>query len=239
MKKEIKGVIFDLDNTLIDIHNTVKNADDAVFEEIKKDFKQINYQLFREFIDKTNKEFKTIPYDKRNIQLFYEIFARVSSVELEQKHIEKYSNIFEEYFLRRLEFTDEADETIKKLKKAGLKIGLLTGEGLYPGSKTKTISNIEFIHHFDITVIAKVNIAESKEEVEAFVKTASMLELKPSEIIFVGDMPEIDIDNAKKAGMMAVLFDKYNVKKGRKKIFEPDYIIETMKDLYRILDIDI
>lgn len=238
MKREIKGVIFDLDNTLIDSSSMIKNADSAILEEMKRDFKQINEELFRDILSKTDEEFKAVPYKERYGKLFYEIFGRLSGLEFGRGHTERYSSIFEEYLFNRFEFTEGAEETIKRLKEAGLRIGLLTGEGMYPGSKKNTLNNIDFMRHFDITVIAKESIDESKKDVKAFIKTASLMDLRPEEILFVGDVPELDIDNAKKAGMLTVLFDKYNGEKRRKSTFEPDYAVDDMRELYSILNIN-
>ncbi len=238
MKKEIKGVLFDLDNTLIDASSTIEKADEAVLNEMKKDFKDLNKELFNEINHRVNKEFKNTPYKERNRTLFYELFGKVSGFEFKKDHLDKYSDIFEEYLFRRIEFSEGVEEVIKKLKDNGLKIGLLTGEGMYPGSKSNTIKNLPFMKNFDLTVIAMESIEESKKEVNAFIKTAKLLGLRPEEIIFIGDMPEVDIDNAKEAGMLTVLFDRYNKDKKRKEKSEPDYIIEDIKELYTALNLE-
>jgi putative hydrolase of the HAD superfamily len=239
MKKEIKGVIFDLDDTLINASRTIEKANKAVLNEMKKDFKEMNEELFKELDKKTNEKFNEVEFKERMKGLFYELFRTVSKMPFTEDHIRKYSDIFEEHIFNRIEFTEGVREVIGMLKAEGLKIGLLTGEGYYPGSKTKTLERIDFIKNFDVTVVAKVDIDESKKTPDAFIKTASLMDLKPDEIIFVGDTPETDIDNAKESGMLTVLFDMYNEEKRKKTKFEADYIIDDMKELYEILNVSI
>ena len=116
-------------------------------------------------------------------------------------------------------------------------MGLLTGEGMYTGLKRKTLEKIGFMEKFDVKIIAREGIPESKSDPGAFKRTAGLMGLKPDEVLFIGDVPEVDIDNAKSAGMFTVLFDRYNTEKGRVSKSEPDYIIEDMKQIYKILGI--
>jgi len=46
----------------------------------------------------------------------------------------------------------------------------------------------------------------------------------------------VDIDNAKAAGMITVLFDRYNEEKRKTSKNKPDFVIEDLHDLYKILN---
>ena len=237
MYKDIKGVIFDLDNTILATSRVVSKARMHVYEEMKKDFDYLDEELFKSISDRTYQSYGKMDPIMRDKTTFYGIFRDESRLMMEDEKVRKYSEIFEKYVLNRLEFTEGIEEVIGKLREKGLKLGLLTGEGLYKGAKRKMLDNILLLNDFDVKIIARDDIPEDKNDPKAFIKTAELIGLRPIELLYVGDMPDLDIDNAKEAGMTTVLFDRYNREKGKVSRHHPDFVIEDMKDLYRILEI--
>ncbi len=233
---KIKGVMFDFDNTLINASKTLDDANKSVLNKIQEDFETMNFKTFDSILEKAQKKFDSLDPIKRYRKLFYEIFAEESGINIGTEKINVYSEIFESHLINRMEFTEGVEEVLDRLKKRGLKIGLLTGEGLYPGLKKRTLAKFDYNEKFDVKIIARDNIPESKHSPEAFKKAAEMLKLKTGEILFIGDTPEIDIDNAKEAGMKTVLFDKYNEEKQKISKNKPDFIIEDLRNVYKILD---
>ena len=233
---KIKGIIFDFDNTLINSSKTIDNANKLVLKKIQEDFETMDMKTFNTILEKVKKKFDSMDPLKRYKRLFYEIFAKESGLNIDTKKIDTYSEIFESHLINRMEFTEGVEEILAGLKKMNLKIGILTGEGLYPGLKKRTLDKFDYNKKFDIKIIAKNDIPESKRDPNAFEKTAAMLKLKTEEVLFVGDNPEVDIDNAKAAGMITVLFDKYNEEKRKTSKNKPDFVIEDLHDLYKILN---
>ena len=233
---KIKGIIFDFDNTLINSSKTIDDANKLVLNKIQEDFKTIDLKKFDSILKKVQKRFDNLDPLKRYKRLFYELFAEESGLNIDTKKIDTYSEIFESHLINRMEFTEEVEETLDRLKKMNLKLGILTGEGLYPGLKKRTLDKFDYNEKFDAKVIAKNNIPENKHDPNAFKKTAAILKLKTYEVLFIGDTPEVDIDNAKAAGMKTVLFDKYNEEKHKISKSKPDFVIENLQEIYRILD---
>ena len=233
---KIKGIIFDFDNTLINSSKTANDANRLILKKMQEDFNTMDLKTFDSILEKVQKKFDSLDPMKRYKRLFYELFAEESSLNIDTEKIDTYSEIFESHLLNRMEFTEGVEETLDELKRMNLKIGLLTGEGLYPGLKKRALDKFDYNGKFDVKIIARGNIPESKRNPDAFKKTAAMLKLKTNEVMFVGDTPDIDIDNAKEAGMKTVLFDRYNEDKGRISKSRPDFIIEDMRDIYKILD---
>ena len=233
---KMKGIIFDFDNTLINSSKTIDDANKLVLNKIQEDFKTIDLKKFDSILKKVQKKFDNLDPLKRYKRLFYELFAEESGLNIDTKKIDTYSEIFESHLINRMEFTEEVEETLDRLKKMNLKLGILTGEGLYPGLKKRTLDKFDYNEKFDAKVIAKNNIPENKHDPNAFKKTAAMLKLKTYEVLFIGDTPEVDIDNAKAAGMKTVLFDRYNEEKKKTSKYKPDFIIENLHDVYNILD---
>ena len=232
----IKGIIFDLDNTLINSSKTIDNANKSVLNKIQEDFEKMDLETFNSILKRVHKKYDNFDPIKRYKRLFYEIFAEESGLDINKDKIDIYSEIFESHLINRMEFTEGVEEVLDRIKKMDLKIGILTGEGLYPGIKQKTLDKFDYNGKFDVKIIARSTIPESKHNPEAFKKAAEMLKLKIDEIIFVGDTPDIDIDNAKEAGMKTVLFDRYNEEKEKTSKHKPDFVIENMQDIYKVLN---
>ncbi len=233
---KIKGIIFDFDNTLINSSKTIDNANKLILNKMQEDFKTMDLKKFEDIRKKVQKKFDSIDPTKRYKRLFYELFAEESGLNIDTKKIDTYSEIFESHLINRMEFTEGVEEVLEGLKKMNLRIGILTGEGLYPGLKKRTLDKFDYNGKFDVKIIARDSIPENKHDPNAFKKTAAMLKLKTDEVLFIGDTPEIDIDNAKAAGMKTVLFDKYNEEKRKNSKNKPDLIIEDLQDIYKILD---
>ena len=233
---KIKGIIFDFDNTLINSSKTIDNANKLILNKMQEDFKTMDLKKFEDIRKKVQKKFDSLDPTKRYKRLFYELFAEESGLDIDTKKIDTYSEIFESHLINRMEFTEGVEEVLEGLKKMNLRIGILTGEGLYPGLKKRTLDKFDYNGKFDVKIIARDSIPENKHDPNAFKKTAAMLKLKTDEVLFIGDTPEIDIDNAKAAGMKTVLFDKYNEEKRKNSKNKPDLIIEDLQDIYKILD---
>ena len=232
---KIKGIIFDFDNTLINSSKTIDDANKSVLNKMQEDFETMDLKTFDSILEKVQKRFDGLDPMKRHKRLFYELFAEESGLNIDEEKIDVYSEIFESHLINRMEFTQGVEETLDRLKKMNLKIGLLTGEGLYPGLKKRTLDKFDYNGKFDVKIIARDNIPESKHSPEAFKKTAAMLKLKTDEVLFIGDTPHVDIDNAKEAGMKTILFDSYNEEKRKTSKNKPDFIIEDMQDIYKVL----
>ncbi len=233
---KIKGIIFDFDNTLINSSKTIDDANKLILNKMQEDFKTMDLKKFEDIRKKVQKKFDSLDPTKRYKRLFYELFAEESGLNIDTKKIDTYSEIFESHLINRMEFTEGVEEVLEGLKKMNLRIGILTGEGLYPGLKKRTLDKFDYNGKFDVKIIARDSIPENKHDPNAFKKTAAMLKLKTDEVLFIGDTPEIDIDNAKAAGMKTVLFDKYNEEKRKNSKNKPDLIIEDLQDIYKILD---
>ena len=233
---KIKGIIFDFDNTLINSSKTIDDANKLILNKMQEDFKTMDLKKFEDIRKKVQKKFDSLDPTKRYKRLFYELFAEESGLDIDTKKIDTYSEIFESHLINRMEFTEGVEEVLEGLKKMNLRIGILTGEGLYPGLKKRTLDKFDYNGKFDVKIIARDSIPENKHDPNAFKKTAAMLKLKTDEVLFIGDTPEIDIDNAKAAGMKTVLFDKYNEEKRKNSKNKPDLIIEDLQDIYKILD---
>jgi putative hydrolase of the HAD superfamily len=81
-------------------------------------------------------------------------------------------------------------------------------------------------------VLALEDSKKRKPSKRPFKKAIRILDLKPSEILFVGDAPDKDIKGAKQAGMVTALAKYGQFLKGKTKA---DYELGDISDLVMIL----
>lgn len=118
----------------------------------------------------------------------------------------------------------DVTEVLEQLKQRGIKIGIITN-ALQTDlqkimSKTKLNPNC-----FDIIVTIDT-ICRMKPEKEIFDYALNVLNVTPSEALFVGDTVEYDYQGAQNAGLKALLIDRED---------KVDANIEKIRDLREIL----
>ncbi len=107
----------------------------------------------------------------------------------------------------------EAPELLQRLRKRNLKIGLICNTGRGPGHALRELMRREgILDYFDATVFSD-EIGYGKPDPRIFLTAAERLELKPRDILHVGDNLENDVRGAQSAGMKTILFD-YDVPSG-------------------------
>ena len=107
----------------------------------------------------------------------------------------------------------EAPELLQRLRKRNLKIGLICNTGRGPGHALRELMRREgILDYFDATVFSD-EIGYGKPDPRIFLTAAERLELKPRDILHVGDNLENDVRGAQSAGMKTILFD-YEVPSG-------------------------
>lgn len=220
----IKAVLFDLDNTLLDLvkvktkclKESVKamrraglkmKADTAVkklFNILKKTHFE-NDTLFQEFLREIKK-----PDDYKLLSA-----AIIAYRKTRFNYSIPYKNV---------------PNTLKKLRRKGLKLGVITD-----APKLKAwlrLTQLGLVNCFDV-IIAFDDTKRRKPSTLPFRKAIKELKFKPGEILFVGDNPYRDIRGAKKVGMIAALAEYGQFIKSR---IKPDYVLKDVKDLLKIIN---
>jgi putative hydrolase of the HAD superfamily len=220
----IKGVVFDLDATLSDRKR--------VLSEVGKEF----YNQKRELLN-----------NNLSLEAFIEVFLES---DLNKNHYgweamgewlyEK--NVFEkkEYWVALFNFVHEyykvigfaeedAEIVLSELKNRGYKLGIITnGTKECQGSKLKLLNFDKYIDH---TIICQ---KIRKPNIKPFSEMAEALNLKPQELMYVGDNPLNDVEGSRNAGYIPVWMKKYalwifpEIKKC-------DYEITSLSELLHIL----
>jgi len=99
----------------------------------------------------------------------------------------------------------DAEPTVRKLKRAGYKLGLVSDSDGTPGMKRKRIRGVPFHNLFEAIVVAGEDTPRVKPGHESFILIARKLGVQPKSSIYVGDNPRTDIEGAKAVGMISVI----------------------------------
>jgi len=221
----IKGVIFDLDNTLIDFVKMKETAIEAAINAM------IDAGL-------------SMPKEEIKKEI-YKIY--------EEKGIE-YQEVFQDFLLRKLGYIDykilasaivgyrkakdftlvpypHTEYTLLQLIKRGLKLGVVSDAPKLQAYLR--LCYLGFLNYFDC-VIAYEDTQKRKPDPEPFLLALKILNLKPKEVIMVGDWCERDIIGAKLLGMKTA-FAKYGDITNTKES-NADFELNDIKEIIKIVD---
>lgn len=137
--------------------------------------------------------------------------------------------ISEEYSMRSLECMRIYPDAEQVLKDLSVKKGLITN-----GPKEVQWSKIRKLgveHYFD-TIIVSGEVGKSKPDPEIFNIALESLDANPSETIYVGDIPDLDVMGAKNAGLVSALINR----DGKSPSVEPDYELDDLRELRSVIE---
>lgn len=233
----IKAVIFDFGGVISPMCWDPYIISDIIVRVLKKhgvayprDFKEI----FRDVSDSAFFEM-----GKKRIE--------ISLREILKKALDKSSIMYDELIIgesleliRNAEFCEirpDAKEILSELKQMGLKIGLISNTpDVHP---FRALLRAGLYELFD-AIILSCWTRYRKPHPIIFEIALRKLHVKANEAIYVGDMPNIDVVGAKKAGLISVLMlrgERYWERMGvtrEKVIVDPDYKIN---ELHEIIDL--
>lgn len=233
---DFDGVIFDFDNTLVDTASAINDAYTLVFSKIAEDFSVDKKKLLEEatnFQAEKMKELATLKKSYNHADWIPDIAFRMS-IRLDDK-AEEYKKMFYSYVINNPKFSNETRLLLEDLKGKGKKLALLSERDSVPGMKMERMKKVPFFSCFDEVVIAGETIPFKKiDGAESFLATANIMGFKPNRLIMVGDRLDLDIQNAKEAGMKAILFTGYSNSHEFTK-YSPDLVANGMGDLRKLL----
>lgn len=198
---KIKAVLFDLGNTLV--YSRPEETFQKILAEhgIVKSIEEVKQALIQ-----GNKEFDIDSHIGLSAHEFYTQWNLVQLKHLGVEGLEarKLAEEIDATWFTYAEFYLYPDvrETIEKLKKFGLKVGIITGG--YEADIEQILPRVDLEGAFDVCVGADTT-GKRKPHRKAFKHALKQLGVKPKEAVFVGDNLEADYLGAQKAGMIPVL----------------------------------
>ena len=190
--KSIKGVIFDLDNTLLDF---MKMKEFAVKAAVKG---MIEAGLMVDEEDSYTEIVRIYEEFGWENQKVFDVFIEKQIGHLEHKYLAAGIVAYRRAREANLMAYPNVNKTLMALAKSGIKLGVVSDA---PSREAwMRIYYLNLYHFFDV-VITFDDSGERKPSEKPFKLCLDALDLDPDETIMVGDWPERDVVGAKNLGM--------------------------------------
>ncbi len=212
--KKFKGILFDLDGTLLDTTPLIINSFQYAFAEVCK--RQITAA-------------EVFPFFGKPLRAAMETLAPDQAEELLQA--------FRKYNLANhddmVTIFPGIAETLSVLKDKGLKLAIVTSKG--SNLALRGLQLFDLAKHFNV-IIGMEDCQQHKPHPEPVLKALQKLELSADECLMVGDS-SFDVISAHQAGVAAVAVSWTNVDRPALIASEPEYLIERIEELKAICQI--
>ncbi len=218
----IKGILFDLDNTLIDFMTMKKRCTEAaVTAMIDAGLEMSRKKAYRLMLE----EYKKYGIEDQTI---FQKFLQKHLKKVDYKILSAAIIAYRKVKSGQLVPYPHVRSTLLDLKKDGLKLGIVSDA---PRMQAwLRLTNMNLVDYFDV-VLGYEDTGKLKPAVEPFRKALRKMKLKSEEVLFIGDNSQRDIAGARKVGMKTVLAVYGQTFKGGK----ADYRIKDIRELEGIL----
>ena len=221
-RRKIKGVIFDLDETIISSLETYTEA----FNRGTRTFglEPVTEEKIAHFLDEGYRLSKML------LELFSSVFQDDRNRQACEDEIRK---AYTELEALKVLLKPEVRRTLQSLKERGLKIGIVTGRMTKGERKWRELRRLN-IHHF-IDAMVTAAEAPAKPAPDGLIKCIKELGLSVEECVFVGDSRG-DVIAGTRAGVRTVAVQTGVA--GKELLVEqgPDYVLADLNLLLSYLD---
>ena len=211
-RKTIKAFLFDLDGTLADSEEGII---EIVYNLIKSKGYSVEKQEIRDLFGKP-------------VEDVIKTLVPVKSTELIWQYVQEMRNIYAKKHLEITKTFDGAIEVLKSLNDKKFKLAIAS-------TKFKKFV-VEQAEHFGFTkyvnvIVSGYDVENHKPAPDILFKTAELLDVDPTECIYIGDSPS-DVIAGKAAGMLtiAVLTGPQDLNEIEKT--KPDFVLQDLNSLH-------
>ncbi len=225
----IKAVLFDLDNTLVDFLRMKKTSVDAA----------VSAMIDAGLPMKKEKALKMLwdLYDDYGIEYgnILQEFLTKALGRIEWKMLSNGIIAYRRVKTTFLEPYPHVMQTLIKLKGRGYKLAVVSDA---PRMRAwLRLASMKLTEFFDVVVTMDDAGGKLKPDPEPYELALKKLGLRPQEVIFIGDNPDRDILGASRLGIKTVHAKYGEWKKPGKDSAKPDYEVEDIADLLKILKV--
>lgn len=182
----VKGVIFDLDDTLY----------------LEKDYVKSGYRAVAEYLGDTSYTVRLTEFFAENKPAIDCLLEEIGRTEEKAKALEVYRE-----HMPKIKLTDGARDLLIKLRKSGIKIGIIT-DGRPSGQRNKIAAlGLEELVD-DIIVTDELGGPQFRKPCDiAFRIMQTKWKLYADEMVYIGDNPPKDVPAPKQLGMKVIWFN--------------------------------
>ncbi|WP_342548069.1 pyrophosphatase PpaX [Paenibacillus sp. FSL P2-0089] len=212
----IECVLFDLDGTIV-------NTNELIINSFMHALKENNLPaLTREQI---------IPLMGTTLQQQLGAFSglELKDIGVLERSYRSYNNAHHDELVQAF---PDVNETMEELQRRGIKLGIVTTK-IRPNT-LKSLEMFDLLKYME-TIVTVNDVTHPKPHPEPVLTAVANLGVDPAKTLMVGDSA-VDIQSAKAAGVL-VAGVAWSLKgEAVLRTYEPDYIIQEMKDLYSIVE---
>lgn len=191
-ESQIRGVIFDLDNTLLDF---MKMKEFAVKAAIRGMIEAGLLVDEKESYDEIIAIYGKFGWENQQV---FDVFIKKQIGRVEHKYLAAGIVAYRRAREANLMVYPNVNKTLMSLAKSGIKLGVVSDA---PSREAwMRIYYLNLYHFFDV-VITFDDTGERKPSEKPFRMCLDKLNLNPNETIMIGDWPDRDVVGAKKIGM--------------------------------------
>lgn len=214
----IKGILFDLDGTLLDREASVQSFVSGQYERFEPLQVLDKEAYMRRFIelDSHGYVWKDVVYQQLVEENRHRLSPNVQWEQLLDDYVTQFAN-------HCIGF-DYLHETLQELRQRKMKLGIITNG--FGDFQARNIEALGIADYFDVIVISQLE-GVRKPDAEIFRRALERLGLEPGEAAFVGDHPENDIRASMKAGMRGVWKEDHYYDSE----FDRDFTIRQLNEL--------
>ena len=212
LRKQIRGIIFDLDGTLIESY-------EAIFLGLKECFQYFGREMF--------------PFDDLNKYLKADLEATLSqffTLEEILKGVPIMRKKYEEVYLDKTHFLNGAQETLRTLHSEGVVLGIASNK--FGRFSRGALTHLGVSDYFK-SVIGAGDVPRNKPYPDMIHTALKEMDLPPEEAIFVGDTLT-DIETGKQAGVDVYALPTGFYSKKELSRAKPRRFLKNLQELIRI-----
>ena len=226
---EIKGIIFDLDDTLVDSNKAQKNAI-CEFKRMFQVFDKENDEIFIKIWEYVTEEAynkylnNELTFREMRIERMQKIFLNYS-VEITMEEAEEKFERYLEAYERNWVLFDDAEEILDYLKNK-YKLAIISN-----GDTDQQKRKIQFtgLDKYFQDIVISSEVGYSKPQKEIFEIACKRINLEPEKCIMVGDKYKVDIEGSINTGMKGIWVNR------KKEQLSYEYQIEELNELTKYL----
>jgi putative hydrolase of the HAD superfamily len=230
----IRGILFDLDFTLVDNDVGWRQLWPAVAEQFSERYPDFDPDEFEsrsyEFADRHYELLLRGEIDYDTYRRDYVRHGLAPWGELDDELFAAYTDA-RVRSIDLIELFDDAVDTIRALRARGLKIGILTNG---PSElQRRKLRRIGIEHEVDAVAVSE-EIGASKPDPEAYARAVAMLGLESAEVAMVGDHVVNDVAGALAAGLAAAVW----VERRPGELPDGAHLAQELADVPRLLGLN-
>lgn len=221
---EIKGIVFDLDNTLVDRSKSLTIFSAIFHSHYRKRLLPIPTPRVETIIKNADQD----GYRPKT-ELLPEIIQKLPWKK--EPAVSELVEFWRKKFPGCAQPVRHLHEVLDEIGKRGITMGLVTNGTIY--SQSRKITKLGISNYLKSVIISKA-VGVKKPDPKIFYLALQELRLKPSETLAVGDNPSSDVLGARNAGLIPVWVTGHF--SWPKEYRPPEYQISDLKKLLRIIE---